>query len=74
MNKITNKQLKVFDAIKSYIDEHNYPPTTRELCKILGFASTSTIYSYLRRLQRHGLIDWEENQSRTIIIIKEVPS
>ncbi|WP_339064159.1 transcriptional regulator [Tepidibacillus marianensis] len=55
----------------AFTSEHKYPPTVRELCDIIGLASSSTMHGYLKRLQLHGLITWEPEKPRTISIVEK---
>lgn len=69
---MTNKQEKLFQAIKKYIDENGYSPTVRELCKMVGASSPATVQGMLKRLKAKGYIDYVYNHSRTIRIIEEI--
>ncbi len=58
--------------ITSYINEHNYAPTWREMAKELG-ASTSVVSNHLRYLEKTGHISLTHDQtpngkSRTITL------
>ncbi|TSB47111.1 transcriptional regulator [Alkalicoccobacillus porphyridii] len=67
---LTTKQEKVLMAIKSFINENNLPPTSRELCVILGIKSSSTVHGHFVRLKDKGYIDWEEAKPRTMKVLK----
>lgn len=69
---ITPKQMELYAAIKEHIAIYKYSPTVRELCKALGGKSTGTVLPALRLLRKKGYIDYEDNKSRTIRIVKEV--
>ena len=69
---LTNKQAQLYVAIKEFIEEHNYSPSVRELCEILGKRSSGTICPGLHILKRKGYIDFIDKRSRTITIIKDV--
>ena len=59
-------QQRILYAIQQYIDEHNYPPSVREIGEMVGLASPSTVHGHLFRLQRKGLIEWEPTRPRTL--------
>ena len=40
-----------------YIDEHGYPPTTREIGEMVGLKSTSSVHAHLQRLLKEGKIE-----------------
>lgn len=54
------------EAIVDYQLVHGYPPTIRELCRILGLRSSSTIHAHLLALQRKGAIARNGNSPRAI--------
>lgn len=53
---LTARQKEVFKAIESYTEEHNYSPTIREICGIIGISSTSTAYNLVKQLRNKGYI------------------
>ena len=57
----------VYSAIVKFVEENRYPPTVRELCKIVG-ASTATIHEKLKSLQAKGYIQTISGARRTIQI------
>lgn len=48
---------KILQAIIEYIEQHNYPPTVREIGEMVGLKSTSSVYAHLQRLLREGKIE-----------------
>ena len=40
---------KIYDFCKSYIDEHGYAPTIREIGKGVGLSSTSVVHRPMQR-------------------------
>lgn len=58
----------ILEAITKYINEHQYPPTVRELCKIVGLKSTATVHRHIEILKERGLLetDGEEHHMRTL--------
>lgn len=67
---MTKRQEEVYKAIKSYIEENKISPTVREICKITGHKSTSTVHDILDRLQDKGYINKRKDSPRSISIIK----
>jgi SOS-response transcriptional repressor LexA len=47
----------VFDYIKSYIELHCYPPTTREVANGVGLKSSASAYQHIRNLIMVGLLE-----------------
>lgn len=69
---LNRRERSVLLAIKQYIMENGYPPTVRELCKLTGYKSTSTVSSTLFELNNKGLIKSKHGQARAIQIVEEV--
>lgn len=65
--RITEKEIQVLTAIISYLKEHGVSPTVRELQEMLGYGSTSTVHSYLKRLADGGAISYQPTKPRTIV-------
>lgn len=49
--ELTKKQKLVYDSIVDYQVQHGYAPSIRELCVICNLASTSSVYSHLKKLE-----------------------
>lgn len=62
----TRKRIKQF--IIPYIQEHGYPPTTREIGAAVGLKSSSSVFSHLQRMFRDGELetDAEFSSARAI--------
>ena len=65
---LTEKEQRILDYIKGTIDANGYSPTVRDIRNALGIKSTSTVFSYLARLEDKGYIVRESGKSRTIRI------
>lgn len=72
MNELTPVQNKVYHLIKDFIEEKGYSPSFRELAQLNGNCSIATIQYHLIRIREKGYINYSDNLSRTITIIKEV--
>jgi SOS-response transcriptional repressor LexA len=72
MKRITKAQLKVLEAINTFINRKKYSPSLQDICNTIGLKSRSTVYEHLINLKKAGYIDWEEGQPRTLKVIKEV--
>ena len=69
---LTNTEETVFNAIKAFIGENEYPPSIRELSKITGLKSTGWIHANLCELKRKGYISFVCGANRTIRVLKGV--
>ena len=53
---LTEKQQNVYESIMQYQRVNGYAPTIREICKMVGVASTSSVYAHLKILEEKGYI------------------
>ena len=67
--KLGKRQLAIYDFIRSYSDEHGYPPSVREIGAAVGLASPSTVHMHLKVLEEHGLIKRDSKKPRTIEVM-----
>ena len=49
---LTRKQEESYQCIVRFTEEHGFPPTVRELGALLAVASTSTVFSRIRQLEK----------------------
>ena len=70
MEKLSKKSQKIFDYIKSVIDERGLPPSVREIGAAVGLKSTSTVQYHLNQLEEAGYIERDSQLKRTIRICK----
>jgi len=61
---LSDRQVRILEFIREYLEEHNYPPTIREIGKAVGIPSTSVVKYNLERLQEKGHIERSEEVSR----------
>lgn len=59
---------EMYEYISKCIKRDGYAPSVRDIQAELGIKSTSTVHSYLGRLERAGYIVREQGKSRTIRI------
>ena len=66
----SRRQLQIYDSIVAHVNEYGFAPTVRELCKLTGLASTSTIIGYLKTLEKKGYIKRYPTHPRAITILQ----
>lgn len=66
MEKLKPKEQKVYDYIVRSINENGYAPSVRDICRDLGYKSTSTVHMYLNRLDMFGYINKDDGKSRAL--------
>ena len=72
--KLGKRQLAIYDFIRSYSDEHGYPPSVREIGAAVGLASPSTVHMHLKVLEEQGLIKRDSKKPRTIEVMDKQDS
>lgn len=68
MKELTKKQKKIFEFLSSYVKEHGYPPTMREIGAYFGFTWPAA-KGHLIALKKKGLIRISSFKSRGIEIV-----
>ncbi len=68
MTALTEKEKSMYEYITDTINSEGYPPTVRDIQSALHIKSTSTVHSYLARLEEKGYIRREPGKSRSVRI------
>jgi repressor LexA len=66
---LTERQNQVLASIEEYLEEHGYPPSIREIGKLVGIKSTNGVSDHLKTLERKGYLTRSGFKSRTLIPI-----
>jgi repressor LexA len=70
MKVITARQSEVLSYIKTFIHDHKFPPTIREISD--GFSiSVKGAYDHVKALEKKQFIKLDNNRSRTIEVLGE---
>lgn len=69
---MTTREQEIVDYIRQKVSASGYPPTVREICDAVGLRSTSTVHSYLGRLERLGIIRRDPASSRAIELTEDM--
>lgn len=64
--KLSDRQQRMYDFIRSFAEENQYPPTIREIGEAVGISSTSVVNYNLNKLVDAGLIERNKEVSRGI--------
>lgn len=59
---------EILDYVTSYMMDHGYSPTTREIAAGIGVRSSSTVFDNLRDMREAGLINYIDECPRTITV------
>ena len=60
--KLTERQERVLGTIESFLLEHGYFPTIRQLGKLLGIVHPSAVFKHIRSLERKGYLKRVEGE------------
>ena len=63
---LSPREWDVLHYLCLYQDAHSWMPTVRDICEGVGISSTSLVVYYLEKLERKGLLYWEEHGARAI--------
>ena len=75
MRELTKERIElVLKYVNRHIAENGYPPSVREICEALQFKSTSTVHTYLKRLEAEGQIIKSPSKPRALRVVQESPN
>lgn len=60
------KQRELIQFIYDFTKQNGYTPSVREMCNKMNFASTSTIFYYLKKCEEQGIIRRAKGKNRAI--------
>ena len=71
MGNQAEREMKILEFMKEWIDKNDYPPTVRDICSALSIKSTSTVHKALGNLEQQGYIRKDPVKKRAIKIIDQ---
>ena len=69
MKDLSAKQQRILDYIRDFIEEHDYPPSIRQIQEACDISSTSVVDYNLRGLESKGYIRRDREVSRAIEVL-----
>ncbi len=69
MEKLTEKQTEILEAVKKLQAKNGYPPTVREIGKMVNLSSPATIHTHLNNIEAKGYIKKDINKNRTLELL-----
>lgn len=73
MGSLSEKEQRIFEYIKENILKNGYSPSIRDIRRDLDIKSTSTVHTYLEKLEKKGYIQKENGKSRTLRVDTATP-
>ncbi|WP_425060976.1 LexA repressor [Sporomusa carbonis] len=67
------RQKQILKYIKDTLRNKGYPPSVREIGEAVGLSSSSTVHSYLSKLEEMGFIRRDPTKPRAIDVLDEAP-
>lgn len=68
--KLTKRDLEILDFIKSYIDQHGYAPSYKEIGEGVKLSSQSSVYCHVQKLIAFGEIETDHPGAPRAIRLK----
>lgn len=68
-NGLTQRQLKILEAIRSAMETKGYPPSMREIGEAAGLASPSSVKYQLEALEEKGWIRRDPSRGRALEVL-----
>ncbi len=69
MNNLSDKQASIFEFLKNWLDDRDYPPSIRDIQDGCSISSTSVVDYNLRKLEEKGFIRRDREISRGIELV-----
>lgn len=69
MEALTDRQNEILDTIKKFIADNGYPPTVREVGKILNLSSPATTHFHINRLESKGYLKKNKSKNRSLELL-----
>ncbi|HEX5408098.1 MAG TPA: transcriptional repressor LexA [Pseudonocardiaceae bacterium] len=66
---LTERQRRVLEVIRDWVDRFGYPPSVREIGEAVGLTSTSSVAHQLRALERKGYLRRDPNRPRAVGVL-----
>lgn len=70
---LTRAEEGVYEFIKVFLEEHDYPPSVRDICDGLHYSSVCTSSTHLRKLKKKNFITFQKGKGRTIELVDKEP-
>ncbi|WP_347490969.1 transcriptional repressor LexA [Desulfoscipio sp. XC116] len=68
-DNLSKREEEILNFIKYDLQKKGYPPSVREIGQAVGLKSSSTVHSYLRRLEERGFLRRDPAKPRAIEIM-----
>lgn len=73
MKGLTPKQQQILAFVCSFIEEHRYSPSYREIMAHFTFTSPGSVYKYIQILKKKGALVGDKHSRRSIMPAEKTP-
>lgn len=70
MDRLSDRQRQIYEFIVRYMEDHDRPPTNREIGRAVGIESTGHVDYHLGALERKGVLRREPHTSRGMRLLR----
>lgn len=70
MKTLTPRQRQILDYVKTYLEQHHYPPTIREISERFSI-SVRGAYDHIKALERKGFVKLDSNRYRSLVVLDQ---
>ncbi|HHW43137.1 transcriptional repressor LexA [Desulfofundulus thermobenzoicus] len=67
---LTPREETILAVIRENVRLKGYPPSVREIGEVVGLKSSSTVHSYLKRLEKKGLLRRDPTKPRALELLE----
>lgn len=68
---LSERQKKILDFVRDFINTKGYPPAVREIGAAVGLSSSASVHNHLKRLQEYGFLVRDAAKPRALELMSE---
>lgn len=68
---LSERQKKILDFVRDFINAKGYPPAVREIGAAVGLSSSASVHNHLKRLQEYGFLVRDAAKPRALELMSE---
>ncbi len=68
---LSERQRKILDFVRDFINAKGYPPAVREIGAAVGLSSSASVHNHLKRLQEYGFLVRDAAKPRALELMSD---
>ena len=68
---LSERQKKILDFVRDFINAKGYPPAVREIGAAVGLSSSASVHNHFKRLQEYGFLVRDAAKPRALELMSE---